>query len=243
MDDYNKGPTKFVLRTSQSATISLMKLLLTSEGITNSTIKNALADLVGKPFSQTSLAFIPTAANVEEGDKSWQINHLTACKNLELAKIDIVDISALPKELWEPRLKAADILFFDGGNTFHLLYWINKSGLAQKLPNLLKTKVYVGISAGSMAAGKTISLSDAKKLYYEDLHGYQDEKALGFVDFQIRPHLNSPHFPDVQEKTLRKLAKGVKEKVYAIDDNMAIKVDGGKVEVVGEGKYLILNSK
>ncbi|MDO8487367.1 MAG: peptidase E [Candidatus Curtissbacteria bacterium] len=220
-----------------------MKLLLTSGGITNGTIKNALADLIGKPFSETSLAFIPTAADVEDHDKSWLVNDLNNCKNLGLKLLDIVDISALSKEQWEPRLQSADILFFGGGNTFHLMYWINKSGLAKKLPGLLKTKVYVGLSAGSMVAGKTISLSDSKKLYYEDIKGYQGEKVLGFVDFQIRPHLNSPHFPDVQEKKLRKLAKNAKEKVYAIDDNMAIKVVDCKVEVVGEGKYLILNSK
>lgn len=219
-----------------------VKLLLTSGGITNDTIKNTLADLVGKPFSQTSLAFIPTAADIEPYDKSWLVEDLYNCKKLGLKLLDIVDISALSNKLWEPRLKSADILFFGGGNTFHLLYWINKSGLAKKLKNMLKTKVYVGISAGSMVAGKTISLSDSKKLYYEDLFGYQDEKALGFVDFQIRPHLNSPHFPDVQEKKLKELAKGAKEVVYAIDDNMALKVVGKKVEVVGEGKYLILNS-
>jgi len=220
-----------------------VKLLLTSGGITNDTIKNALADLVGKPFAQTSLAFIPTAADIEPYDKSWLVEDLYNCKKLGLKLLDIVDISALSKDLWKPRLKSADILFFGGGNTFHLMYWINKSGLGNMLKDLLKTKVYVGLSAGSMVAGKTISLSQSKKLYYEDLFGYQDEKALGFVDFQIRPHLNSPHFPDVQERTLRKLAKGVKGKVYALDDNMALKVVDGKVEVVGEGKYLILNSK
>lgn len=218
-----------------------MKLLLTSGGITNDTIKNALADLVGKPFDQTSLTFIPTAADVEDHDKSWLVNDLNNCKNLGLKLLDIVDISALSKEQWEPRLNSADILFFGGGNTFHLMYWLNKSGLAKKLPDLLKTKVYVGLSAGSMVAGKTISLSQSEKLYYEDIKGYQDEKALGFTNFLFRPHLNSPHFPDVQEKTLRKLAKDVKGKVYALDDNMALKVVDGKVEVVGEGKYLILN--
>ncbi|MEX2028376.1 MAG: peptidase E [Candidatus Curtissbacteria bacterium] len=218
-----------------------MKLLLTSGGITNDTIKNALADLVAKPFSETSLAFIPTAADIEPYDKSWLVEDMYRCKNLGLKSIDIVDISAIDQKSWEPRLKAADILFFGGGNTFHLMYWITKSGLAKELKSLLKNKVYAGISAGSMVAGKTVSLSDSKKLYYEDLFGYQDERALGFVDFQIRPHLNSPHFPDVQEKRLRELAKSAKEPVYAIDDNMALKVVDGKVEVVGEGKYLILN--
>lgn len=221
-----------------------MKLLLTSNGLVNKTIANALKDLVGKPFSKTKLAFIPTAANVEEGDKWWLIDDLTRCKNLGFAMLDIIDISALPKNLWQPRIEEADVLLFGGGNVFHLMYWLNKSGLAKLLPDLLKKRVYVGISAGSMVCGKRILLSQSKKLYYEDLKGeYKDEKGLGFVDFQIRPHLNNQYFPKVREVYLKKLAKEIPEPIYALDDEMALKVVDGKVGVVGEGKYLLLNSK
>src|SRR3989304_1693563 len=186
-----------------------MKLLLTSNGLVNKSIANALLDLVGKPFNKTNLAFIPTAANVEAGDKWWLI----------------VDISALPKNLWEPRLETADILLFGGGNVFHLMYWLDKSGLARLLPNLLKKRVYVGISAGSMVCGKRILLSQSKKLYYEDRKtSYKDESGLGFVDFQIRPHLGNQYFPKVRVEFLEKLAKEIPEPIYALDDESAIKV-------------------
>ncbi len=223
-------------------TISPVKLLLTSGGITNDTIKNALADLVGKPLDQTSLAFIPTAADVGDHDKSWLIDDMARCKNLGLKLLDIVNIAALPKEQWEPRLQSADILFFSGGNTFHLMYWLDKSGLSKKLPTFLRAKIYVGSSAGSMVAGKNISLSQAKSLYHEDTGRQQDENALGLVDFLFLPHLNSSYFPKVREEILREDTKDIKEQIYALDDNTAVKVDGGKVEVVGEGKYLILNA-
>src|SRR3989337_2484798 len=164
-----------------------MKLLLTSNGLVNKSIANALLDLVGQSFDKTNLAFIPTAANVEEGDKWWLIDDLSRCKNLGFAQVDIVDISALPKNLWKPRLETADILLFGGGNVFHLIYWLNKSGLAGLLPDLLKKRVYVGISAGSMVCGKRILLSQSKKLYYEDRKAsYKDESGLGFVNFHIR---------------------------------------------------------
>ncbi|OGD94594.1 hypothetical protein A2697_04980 [Candidatus Curtissbacteria bacterium RIFCSPHIGHO2_01_FULL_41_44] len=218
-----------------------MKLLLTSSGFRNKSIAKALADLVGRSFAKTNLAFIPTAANVEEGDKCWLIDDLTNCKKLGFKMIDIVDISAIAKELWEPRLSAADVLMFGGGNTFHLIYWIRKSGLEKLLPRLLKQRVYVGISAVSMVTSKRILLSESKKLYYEDLKGHQDERGLGFVSFQIRPHLNNSFFPNVKEEILKEQAKKIPEQIYALDDEMAIKVEDKNIEVVGEGKYLLLN--
>lgn len=220
-----------------------MKLLLTSNGLCNKTISKALLDLLSKPFSKSKLVFIPTAANVETNDKWWLIDDLYNCKKQGFEKIDIVDISALEKEQWLPRLEEADILLFSGGNTFHLMYWLKKSGLAKLLPKLLKTKIYMGISAGSMVAGHAIGLTHAKKLYYPDLKAkYADEKSLGLVNFYFRPHFNSPAFPYVNKDTLTKFAKEHKEPLYAMDDETAVKINGDKIEIVGGGKYLVLNT-
>ena len=219
-----------------------MKLLLTSNGLVNKSIADALLDLVGKPFDKTNMAFIPTAANVEEGDKWWLIDDLSRCKNLGFAQVDIVDISALPKNLWKPRLEKADVLLFGGGNVFHLMYWLNKSGLAGLLPDLLKKRVYMGISAGSMVTGQRILLSQSKKLYYGDLSSeYKDENGLGFVNFHIRPHFNSDLFPKARVEYLKKLAKEIPEPIYAIDDESAIKVDDGKIEIISEGSHAEFN--
>ena len=101
-----------------------MKLLLTSAGLTNQTIVKALDELVGKPLDQLKIAFIPTAANLEEGDKCWLIDDLRRLSFLKFKEIDIVDISALPKEIWLKRLKKTNILFVEGGNTYHLIHWL-----------------------------------------------------------------------------------------------------------------------
>ena len=219
-----------------------MKLLLTSAGLSNKSISKALLELAGKPFKELKLAFIPTAANVEKGDKDWLIKDLINCKNLGFASIDIVDISAVPRDVWEPRLNEADILLFGGGNTFHLIYWIRKSGLEDILPKLLTNKIYVGISAGSMVTSHSLSVSASERLYYSEGVGeHKDEKALGFVNFHVRPHFNSPDFPNLRKEPLEEIAKELKEPMYAIDDQTAIKVVDGKVEVVSEGEYLEFN--
>jgi len=219
-----------------------MKLLLTSNGFANKTIVRAFSDIVKKPFKKTSLAFIPTAANVERDDKSWLVDDLNRCKKLGFSILDIVDISAVEKNIWEPRLKQADVLMFGGGNSFHLMYWLKKSGLSKILKELLKTRIYVGISAGSMITGKSLTLSQAERLYYEDVGQYKDEAGLGIVDFLIRPHLNSPHFPNVREAVLKEQAKEISYPIYALDDESAVLVDNGKEKVVSEGQYLVFNS-
>jgi len=82
-----------------------MKLLLTSAGITNQTILQGLDQLADRPLDQLKVAFIPTAANLEPGDKNWLIDDLRRLSFLKFKEIDIVDISALPKEIWQPRLE------------------------------------------------------------------------------------------------------------------------------------------
>ena len=120
-----------------------MKLLLTSGGITNKSIANALFDLTGKKPEDTTIVFIPTASNVESGDKDWLINDLINLQKQNFKSIEITDISVVDEKIWEPSLERADVLFFEGGNTYHLMRWLNKSGVSKLLPDLLKDKVYV----------------------------------------------------------------------------------------------------
>lgn len=218
-----------------------MKLLLTSGGITNKSITNALFELVGKKAEDTSLVFIPTASNVETGDKSWFIDDLINIKNQNFKSVSIADISAVSESIWLTQMEEADVLFFEGGNTYHLMEWINKSGLVSLLPELLKTKVYVGVSAGSMVTNPDLSLVISQMVYEEDLDKTEDMSGLNLVDFYLLPHLNSVHFKKLRESNIREVTKEVKRRIYALDDNSALKVVGEKVEVVSEGEWFVIN--
>jgi len=219
-----------------------MKLLLTSGGLTNTSITKALFDLVGKKPEDTSLVFIPTASNVEKGDKEWLIDDLVNLKKQNFKSIDVADISAVPENIWRPKMEGADVLFFEGGNVYHLMEWINKSGLKELLPELLKTRVYVGVSAGSMVTNKDLTLKVSQVVYEEDLDKTEDMPGLNYVDFYLLPHLNSPYFPKAREENIREATKEMKEKIYVLDDQSALKIVNGQVEIVSEGKYLILNT-
>ncbi|PIV41822.1 MAG: hypothetical protein COS26_03060 [Candidatus Nealsonbacteria bacterium CG02_land_8_20_14_3_00_40_11] len=218
-----------------------MKLLLTSGVLTNKSIADTLFDLVGKKPQDTSLVFIPTAANIEKGDKSWFINDLLNLKKQNFKSIDIADISAVDQKIWKPKLEETDVLFFEGGNTYHLMEWINKSGLASLLPELLKNKVYVGLSAGSMITSKDLILRISQIAYEEDLDKTEDMPGLNFVDFYFLPHLNSPYFEKLREDFIREAVQGIPEKIYVLDDNSALKVIDGEVEVISEGKWFVIN--
>lgn len=217
-----------------------MKLLLTSGGLSNQAIVDSLYTLTGKKLEETKLAFIPTASNVEQGNKGWFINDLINLKKQNFQSISIVDISAVSESIWRPQLDEADILFFGGGNTYHLMSWVNKSGLAKLLPEYLKTKIYVGLSAGSMIVGPDIDLKLCKEIYGDEAE-VSSMPALGFVDFYFLPHFNNPSFATRTETNLAEAAKNIKRKTYVLDDNSALKVVDGKVEYVGIGKYLEFN--
>lgn len=218
-----------------------MKLLLTSGGITNKSIANALFELVGKKPGDISLVFVPTASNVEVGDKEWFINDLLNLKKQNFKSIDIADISAVDEKIWRPKFEGADVLFFEGGNTYHLMEWINKSGLAKLLPDMLKTKVYVGVSAGSMITNPDLALKISQMVYEEDFDKTEDMKGLGYVDFYFLPHLDSEYFKKLRESNIREVTQDMKERIYAMDDNSALKIMDSKVEVISEGKWFVIN--
>lgn len=215
-----------------------MKLLLTSAGLTNKSIIKGLEDLINKPSNGVKLAFIPTAANVEEGDKSWLIEDLNNCIRAGF-EVDIVDISALSKDKWLPRLEACEVLFFGGGNTFHLMYWMKESGLIELLPQLLETRIYAGISAGSCVTGSTIY--NSVQNLFEESYELEIKEGLNLVNFQTIPHLNSPYFEKIRKENLEEATKNLKEPVYALDDNSAIIVNGDIIEVISEGEWYKYN--
>jgi len=220
-----------------------MKLLLTSGGITNKSITSALFDLTGKKPEETTVVFIPTASNIETGDKDWLINDLINLKKLNFKAIEITDISAVDEKIWKPTLERADVLFFEGGNTYHLMRWLNKSGLTKILPELLKDKVYVGVSAGSMITNKDLALKLSQIIYEEDMTETEEMKGLNLVDFYFLPHLNSDWFKKMRKENIQKVAKKIDTTIYALDDESALKVVDNKIEVVSEGEWFTINGK
>ncbi len=214
-----------------------MKLLLTSSGLKNESIFNALMDLVGKKPEETTVVVIPTASNVEEGDKSWLIDEYINLRKRNFKSIEITDISAVDESIWKPSLERADVLFFEGGNTYYLMRWLNKSGLAEILPDLLKNKVYVGVSAGSMVTNPDLALKLSQEIYEEDMLETEELNGLNFVDFYFLPHLNSRWSKKLSEENIRPVILGMPRKIFVMDNQSALKIVDDKIEVISEGEW------
>jgi dipeptidase E len=223
-----------------------MKFLLTSGGISNPSISAALLELLGKPIAESSALFIPTAiypfpVGPEMAWKAITGRGPNPMCELGWKSLGVLELTALPsirRENWAPAVEAADALLVMGGDVLYLTYWMRQSGLADLLPKL-GGKVYVGISAGSIAVTPYNCDAEFDLGFMPDGHEMANgaERALGLVDFTLYPHLGHPEMPDTTLENIGKWASGIPVPTYAIDDATAIKVVDGVPEVVSEGNW------
>lgn len=149
--------------------------------------------------------------------------------------LGVLELTALPsinEEYWVPMVQETDALLVGGGDPLYLCYWMQQSGLADLLPSLRSETVYVGVSGGSLAMGPMVG----EEFVFGNLLTGSD-RALGVVDFSLFPHLDHPDMPDHSMENAEKWAAGMPVSGYAIDDQTAIKVTDGAVEVVSEGHW------
>ena len=224
-----------------------MKLLLTSAGIKNTSIREALIELLGKPIAESTALCIPTASyghpNVGPGPGPWRFisgnEPRTPMVELGWKSVGVLELTALPsidEERWVPLVRETDVLLVGGGDALYLAHHIRQSGLADLLPSLTGT-VWAGLSAGSMVMTPRIG---------SDFVGWKPptggDETLGIVDFSICPHVNGDDKPGNTMAEAEAWAAGIQGPAYAVDDETAFKVIDGDVEVVSEGNWKLLHS-
>jgi dipeptidase E len=217
-----------------------MKLLLTSAGIKNASIRNALEDLLGKPIAESDALCIPTAAYghpMSTPAGAWRFvsgRSAQPMTGLGWKSVGVLELTALPSldaERWTAWVREADVLLVNGGDAVYLSHWMRESGLADLLPSLHAT-VWAGFSAGSMVLTPRIGA---------DFMGWTppsgDDTTLGVVDFSIFPHVDHEDLPENTMDAAEEWAASLGNPAYAIDDETAIKVTDGNVEIVSEGHW------
>jgi dipeptidase E len=216
-----------------------MKFLLTSAGIKNASIHDALVDLLGRPIADSSALCIPTAIYAMKGGAGLAWNFITGRERrtpmceLGWKSLGVLELTALPsidEEHWIPMVQETDVLLVNGGDPLYLCYWMRQSGLADLLPSL--SAVYVGLSAGSMVMTPNIG---------EDFVSWKPptggDQTLGLVEFSMFPHLDHPALPENTMANAERWAAGMSMPAYAIDDETAIRVTDGAVDVISEGHW------
>jgi dipeptidase E len=220
-----------------------LKLLLTSAGVKNTSIRDALVDLLGKPIADSDALCIPTAqyGHPEVSPQmAWQFisGHEPRCPLTELGwkSLGVLELTALPsldEGRWVPWVREADVLLVAGGDALYLCHWLRQSGLADLLPSLGET-VWVGLSAGSMVLTPRIGQDFVQ---WRPPSG--DDSTLGVVDFSICPHVAPDGMPGNSMAFAERWASELPCPAYAIDDETAIRVADGTVEVVSEGQWTL----
>ncbi|MDQ6895977.1 MAG: Type 1 glutamine amidotransferase-like domain-containing protein [Actinomycetota bacterium] len=217
-----------------------MKLLLTSGGVTNPSIHSALEQLLPKPIAECRALCVPTAQWGHPMCGPTSVQGFVAAQpqwrhfsGLGWASLGVLELTALPTigaGRWVPWVQEADVLLVDGGDATYLCHWMRESGLADLLPSL-SDLVWVGVSAGSMVLTPRIGA-----LFVEWLSA-PDDRTLGVVDFSIFPHLDA--FPTNTMAIAERWAVDLGAPAYAIDEQTAITVVDGSVEVVSEGHWTV----
>lgn len=221
-----------------------MRLLLTSAGIKNPSIKDALLEMLGKPIEESNALGITTASYAHPmagPGRAWSFisgqGSQTPMCELGWKSVGVLELTALPslsESLWVPWLQNTDVLLVNGGDTLYLNYWMKESGVADLLPSL--NLVYVGLSAGSMVMTPRIGTDFV--IWTPPTGG---DETLGLVDFSIFPHLENVDLPDNTMATAERWAAGIGGPAYAIDDETAITVIDGSAEVVSEGHWKLFD--
>ncbi len=217
------------------------RLLLTSAGVRNAAIHHALIELLGRPIEECTALCIPTAMYghpyAGPGTNVWEfVAGRSEQPMVELGwkSVGLIELTALPSinpEKWVPMVREADVLLVSGGDALYLCHWMRVCGLTDMLPSLEDT-VWIGMSAGSMVMTPRIG---------KEFVGWKPpeggDRALGLVDFAIFPHLDHEQLPDNSMAGATAWAAGLDCPAYAIDDETAIRVVDGTVDVVSEGHW------
>jgi dipeptidase E len=227
-----------------------VKLLLTSAGVANASIRAALVELLGRPIEDSNVLAIPTAQyghpSVGPGPGPWRFisgrspHHMTDLGWSSVGVLELTALPSLPRERWVPLVEATDALVVSGGDALYLAHWMRESGLDELLPSL--RAVWLGMSAGSMVLTPRIG---------QDFVGWRppgspadgpvDDRTLGVVDFHICPHVAPDGMPGNTMAEAEAWAAAITGPAYAIDDQTAFRVVDGTVDVISEGAWTLLH--
>ncbi len=218
----------------------MMDYLLTSGGVQNPSIHNALREMLRKPIEECHAIAITTASYALGRGTDLAVNFIQGKDEAPMVDLgwksvgllELSAVSVIDPAIWQPAVEQADVILVNGGDPLFLHHWFVESGFDRMLPNL--TGVYVGMSAGSMILTPRIGTDFVEWKKTPE----QSDATLGLVDFSIFPHLDHPQLPDNHLQAAKSWAETLTNPAYAIDDATAIRVIGSNVDVISEGKWV-----
>ncbi len=203
-----------------------MKLFLASEAKHPVTF-DKLAEYIGG-FEGKKIAYIPTAANGERWE-SWKDGGSWSLINSQKSDTELILLEDFGNESVLEKLEQKEIIWVAGGMLGYLSYWARRCSFDQHLGEILKNKIYVGSSAGSM-----LLCNDSEMVewdFVDNEKGASAIKPLGLVDFDVYPHYEDELYDKIKTNY-----KG--KKLYLLKNGEEIIVEDDKVTIVGEERVI-----
>ncbi len=201
----------------------MKKIILTSNGFVNHKIWIEFLNILEKPINESKILFIPIAARTEE-----ELHYV------RLSKEELLNNGVLEENIYvytqkstieEKELKTMDAIYVCGGNTCYLLHKIRILNLDDKIKSLvLKGKIYIGVSAGSIITNPNIRVA----LPF-------DENDIDLTDFTalfLNNIFISPHYSKEEEKIIKQLEKEMKVAIVRLKDGEAIILKDNKIKKI-----------
>lgn len=194
---------------------------------------NNVDDFLPKKITDCKIAYIITASK-KVNDTGYIERHRQKMNELNFSYTEI-DITGKNENELRMALDGHDIVMVEGGNTFYLLKAVRESGFTNVIRELIdEGVVYVGSSAGSYIACPSIIMATWSNRGF-DRCGITDFTAMNFVPFLIKAH----YTPEMKE-TLVEKRKNVQYPIRALNDNQALLVRDGEVQLLGGGDEIIV---
>lgn len=220
-----------------------MRMLLTSNGLSEPVVLDALVDLLGRPIAESRIVVVIDAILGFPGDSSTLVDHLASLRALGWAELDVASLHAGPQALVASRLRAADVILGYGGSNVWLAHTWAATGLAPLLRELLDEKVYVGWSAGSMIFTRALpGWGETFRGQAElDMFGLDPvEPAVSLFDWVFLGHLDADWMPEGAEERAARGAARSGATTWFLDDASALVIRDPDAEpvVVSAGRWL-----
>jgi len=151
--------------------------------------------------------------------------------------VEEVDIDGKKEHEVMKLLEIKDIIFVEGGNTFYLLNAMRKCNFEKVIRRILKNgKVYIGASAGSIVAGRTIKTASWRG--DKDIVKLKNLKGLNLVPFDVFVHYKPGDEEIIKKKMPWKWQR--KRELKILTDQQAILVQGREVDLIGKGEAIVV---
>lgn len=201
---------------------TIKKLLLTSAGFINPETVEVLMKEIPKQAQWCKILMVCYTQNkIEE-------SYVAASKKeLELLGFKSIQVLNLHKPT---KPDGADVIYVCGGNTYAILQKLKETGTDKFIVDLVdKGALYVGVSAGSIIAGKNIEIAGYGSEGDPNDVGLKDLSGLGFTDVAI-----FPHYKEAQKFEVEEFKRKVEYPITEITDNQMVFVRGNKTKKVGK---------